>query len=129
DPPRLQLTVGAAGSAAPVVLCFAGMDSRRMYVTQLQGQVRLVKNGVHQSTPFLNVSSLISNSSEDGLLSIAFHPDYGSPLSGQTTLTGKTFYVLYTRAGDSTLTVARYFRDAANPDIADPASAAIILEI
>jgi len=68
--------------------------------------------------PFLDVASLVSNGGEQGLLSLAFDPDYGS--NGR-------FYISYTnQAGDTR--VVRY-RVSADPDRADPATAEVILAV
>jgi hypothetical protein len=68
-------------------------DSHRLFVVEQGGTIRLVKDGVVQSTPFLDISSLVTNGwavssdPEQGLLSMAFAPDYA---------TSHRFYVYYT---------------------------------
>ena len=52
--------------------------------------VSLVEDGAPQATPFLDISSLVLDGGERGLLSMAFPPDYAS--------SGK-FYVYFTDAG------------------------------
>jgi glucose/arabinose dehydrogenase len=102
----------------PVDLANAG-DSR-MFVVQQGGAIRIVNsNGTVNSTNFLNLSSLISTGSERGLLGIAFHPEYE---------TNGYFYVNYTNTAGNTV-IARYSRNTTNPDIADAASAQILLTI
>jgi glucose/arabinose dehydrogenase len=54
------------------------------------------------------------------LLGVAFHPDYAA---------NGYFYVNYTRQGDGATVIARYQRSVANPDLADLASAQILLTI
>ena len=90
--------------------------SNRLYIVQQGGLIRLW-NGSVLST-FLDLSSLITNpaGNEQGLLSLAFHPGYSS---------NRYFFVWYTGTG-GILTLARYRRDAINPDIADPASGQIL---
>ncbi|MEP6846363.1 MAG: PQQ-dependent sugar dehydrogenase, partial [Panacibacter sp.] len=56
---------------------------------------------------------------EQGLLSIAFHPSYN---------TNRYFFVWYTGVTGA-VTLARYRRDAVNPDIADPTSGQVLLTI
>jgi glucose/arabinose dehydrogenase len=69
--------------------------------------------------PFLDISSLVVAGGEQGLLGLAFHPDFDS--------NGK-FYVNYTdRNGDTV--VAEYRVHSANPDRADPTSARTLLRI
>lgn len=66
-------------------------DTHRVLVVERDGQVRLVKDGVVQSTSFLDIRSLVeAGIGEGGLLSIAIAPDYAT--------TGR-FYAYYTAAG------------------------------
>src|SRR5712692_5365381 len=48
-------------------------EAARIFVVELAGRVAIVKNGVRQSTPFLDIAFRVS----DGMLSIAFPPGYG----------------------------------------------------
>lgn len=108
----------ASGFSSPVDIAHAG-DSR-LFVVQQGGQIRILNaNGTINSTPFLNISSLISSGSERGLLGLAFHPQYAS---------NGFFYINYTNTAGNTV-IARYSRSAGNPDVADPASAQVILTI
>jgi glucose/arabinose dehydrogenase len=69
-------------------------------------------------TTFLTVN-MITAGGEQGLFSMAFAPDYA---------TSRKFYVYYTDL-DGDMVVAEYLRDAVNPDIADPGTRRIVLEI
>src|SRR5437763_13080659 len=68
-------------------------DPHRLFVVEKGGSIRLVRDGVIQSTAFLDLSSSLDSDHEGGLLSIAFAPEYAT--SGR-------FYVYYTaaRSGD-----------------------------
>ncbi|MFN8469919.1 MAG: hypothetical protein U0X20_30455 [Caldilineaceae bacterium] len=44
------------------------------------GRIRIVEDGALLDTPFLDISDKVSLSSEQGLLGLAFTPDY--PTSG-----------------------------------------------
>ena len=79
-----------------------------------------MRNGHISPAPFIDVGGIISSSGKRGLLDLAFHPQFAS---------NRCFFVYYTRSSDDALTIARYRRDAANPDIADPASAVVLLTI
>jgi glucose/arabinose dehydrogenase len=86
----------------------------RMFVVEKGGLVKIVGGGT-----FLDVRSLTNSSGEEqGLLSIAFPPDYA--LSG-------LFYVFLT-AADNSLRVVE-FRRSADPNRADGSSARVILSI
>ena len=72
-------------------------DTRRVFVTERPGQVRLILDGAVQSTPFLDLTPItLSSSQERGLLSLAFAPDYAT--SGR-------FYVYLTAQSPGTYKV------------------------
>ncbi len=105
----------------PIFLCSPPGDLNRLFVLeQKSGLVRIIKNGSLLSTPFLNVSSLLeADGSEEGLLGMAFHPDYA--LNGY-------FYIYYTGTNGN-IFVARYQVSTGNPDIANSGSAQIVITI
>ena len=81
-------------------------DPARVFVVEKPGRVQLLVNGVRAGT-FLDIAAAVAaTDGEQGLLSIAFAPDYAA--SG-------LFYVAYT-AADRSLVVAEGRRSAANPD-------------
>ena len=93
-----------------------GADSD-LFVVEKGGAVRVIHDGRVQPDPFLDLTGEVSGDLEQGLLSIAFAPDYRS--SGR-------FYVDYTNtAGDSR--IVEYRRSAADPLKADPESARLVL--
>ncbi len=79
--------------ANPIGVISPPGDLERLLVVERAGRVRLVKNGVPQSTAFLDLSSVVSSIGEGGLLSIALAPDYAT--SGR-------LYAFYTRANGGT---------------------------
>ncbi len=109
-----------SGFSSPVELTNAGDGTQRLFVVQQGGQIRLIKGGVIQPTPFLNLGTLTSGGGERGLLGVAFHPQYA---------TNRQFFINYTRASDGATVIARYTASTGNPDIADPVSATILLTI
>jgi len=128
DPTAVRLVAQPflSGFSAPQYVMHAGDGSGRLFVVEQAGRIQLVKNGVKQATPFLDISSLVTYAAggERGLYTIAFHPQY---------VANGFFYVNYTRyssdpnqLGDVVL--ARY-HVSANPDTADPASAQIVLVV
>lgn len=106
----------ATGLLEPVFLTAPPGDGARVFVVeQHTGQIRILRRNTWtlDSTPFLTVPG-ISQGSEQGLLGLAFHPDYA---------TNGFFYVYLT---DPTSRVRRY-RVSANPDLADAASGTPVL--
>jgi glucose/arabinose dehydrogenase len=74
--------------SAPTYMTAPPGDTHRLFVVQQGGQISLIKDGVKQPTPFLDISTKVHyDGGEQGLLSMAFPPDYA---------TTRTFYVYYT---------------------------------
>ena len=98
----------------------AGDGSGRLFLVDQQGFVWLNEGSEDQNTEFLDITGRVnSNSNEQGLLSIAFAPDYA---------TSGYFYVWYTKdGGDSVL--ARFRVSVSNTDRADESSEQVLLEI
>ena len=104
--------------ASLTYLTHAGDGSGRIFIVERIGRIRLLKSGVLQTAPFLDISSKVLGGGEDGLLSVAFPPDYAER---------QRFYVYYTNLNGN-LVLAR-FHTSANPDLADPTSEEQILII
>jgi glucose/arabinose dehydrogenase len=104
----------ASGFSSPVYLTYSPGDFDRLFIVQQNGQIRIRTGGVTLGTPFLNIgaggSNLIVSGGEQGLLGLAFHPNYQS---------NGTFYVYYTASGGGANTLARY-SVSGNPDVASP---------
>ena len=103
----INLTQIATGFTDPVEIAHAG-DSR-LFIVQQGGLIKILNaNGTTNTTPFLNLSSIISSGGERGLLGLAFHPNYA---------TNGFFFVNYTNTSGNTV-IARY-SVSANPSIAN----------
>lgn len=114
----LKLQRVISGLNLPLLLLSPPADTSRLFVVQQSGAIRVIKSGSLLTPPFLDVSSLISTGFEQGLLGMAFDPNYAS--NGR-------FYISYTNtAGDSR--IARY-HVSGNPDLAAPAADEIILSV
>jgi glucose/arabinose dehydrogenase len=78
----------------PVYVTAPPGDPHRVFVVEQPGRIIEVRDGVKQNPAFLDITSRVKSGGEQGLLSMAFAPDYAT--SGR-------YYVYYTapRAGDS----------------------------
>ncbi|HEX2906238.1 MAG TPA: PQQ-dependent sugar dehydrogenase [Phototrophicaceae bacterium] len=120
DPAQVQLVEIASGLERPLLVTNAGDDSRRLFIEEQYGRIFVYQDGELLPEPFLDVSNLIATSgNEQGLLGLAFHPDYEN---------NGVFFINYTDVRGDT-TIAHYTVSAANPNVADPKSAQIILQI
>ena len=127
---NITLSPYVSGLAQPVDIANAGDGSGRLFVAEQGGRIRIIQNGFLLAAPFLNLTtapSIVTSGGEQGLLGLAFHPQYAS--NGQ-------FFVYFNSnanagAGIATgdIVIARYQRSAANPNLADPASRVNILTI
>jgi glucose/arabinose dehydrogenase len=118
----LQLSLSpmvSSGLTQPVYLTHGG-DSR-LFIVERAGVIRIYQGGSLLGQPFLDIAGLVRDiGTEEGLLSVAFPPDFGA--------SHHHFYVYYVNnAGD--LVVARYSVSSGDPNIANAASAQIILTI
>jgi glucose/arabinose dehydrogenase len=111
---RLQ-KIGSFDS--PVYVTSPPGDASRLFVVEQGGKVRVVKNGKTLDTPFLDVGDKIVTGAEQGLLSIAFAPDYA---------TSGLFYIFYTDT-DGNETVVEYQRKS--DDVADAGSARTLFTV
>jgi len=115
-----------SGLAMPVFVTHPGDGSGRLFVVEQAGQIRMVKDGQLARTPFLDISALVTSTyTEQGLLGLAFHPQYER--NGR-------FFVYYTAkptdastVGNNTL--AEYRVSLVNPDVADPTVVRTLLSI
>jgi uncharacterized repeat protein (TIGR01451 family) len=123
--PDVEISVDeviATGFDRPIQVTHAGDGSDRLFVVEQTGEIRIFKNGAILSAPFIDLGSLVACCGEQGLLGLAFHPDYANP-------TNRYFYVNYTRASDGDTVIARYRANAGDPDVANPNSETILLTI
>jgi hypothetical protein len=119
---------GATTLADPVTVSNAGDGTNRLFIV-LQGGRIVIHNGTTVlGTPFLDIQNLVQAGGEQGLLGLAFHPNYP---------TSPYFFVNYTcevsgsqpecTSGGDTI-IAR-FQVSGNPNVADLASRRTLLVI
>ena len=121
-PPAISLIPVAGGFSLPVGITHAGDGSGRLFIVEQGGLVRIVKNGAVYPAPFLDVSSrLKSGTGEQGLLGLAFPPNYGPA--------HPYLYTNYTGTQGVGDTVISRFTASTDPDAAAPASEQQVLTI
>ncbi len=106
-------------------LTHAGDCTNRIFVVTQTGLIYVFPNDsnvmVSQMKMFLNVSNKISSSNgEEGLLGLAFHPEYNS---------NGYIYINYTASSPFRTIISRYRVSVGNPDKIDSLSEYKILEI
>jgi glucose/arabinose dehydrogenase len=100
---------------SPVYVTAPPGDRRRLFVVEQAGRIRVLVDGRKRGQPFLDIAGQVTAGGEQGLLSMAFAPDYA--MSG-------LFYVYFTdRNGDER--IVEYRR--ATAERADAGSARLLI--
>lgn len=105
--------------SSPVEMAHAGDGSNRLFVVEQNGTIRFFNPTQNPSTAnvFLDIRSKVISGGEQGLLGLAFHPDFK---------TNGYFYVNYTRPAPLETVIARYKVNNPATGVADPQSEAIL---
>ena len=108
----LKTTFVAGGFTKALYVTSEPADATRLYVVQQAGKIMLLKNGVPNATPFLDLTPIVlSTGNEQGLLGLAFHPNYPADTR---------FFIDYVDLNG--MENIRQYHVSANPDLADPSS-------
>src|SRR6266498_970636 len=117
DPNAFQWLMIATGLTRPVNLQADG--SGRLFILEKVGRIRIFQNGQLLDQPFLDISNRVGSSgNEQGLLGLAFHPQYAQ--NGR-------FFVNYTDNNGDTV-IARY-QVSSDPNVADSNSEVKLLGV
>lgn len=130
DPPGdlALVPVVTGGIGSPIAIRNAGDGTNRLFILGRNGQIWIkpAASGTVLTPPFLNIGAGgtpppfgLGFSGEGGLLGLAFHPNYE---------TNRRFYIGYTDTNNDTV-IVRYTAQAANPSLADTASAQVVLRV
>ncbi len=126
DPAQAQLEIEMAFAelrfTRPVDLQHAGDGSDRLFVVEQAGVIQVFANdpSVASASVFLDIEDRVDDrDNEEGLLGLAFHPDFAN---------NGFFYVDYTASNPSRTVIARYQVDPNDPNRADRDSEVIVLE-
>ena len=109
----------ADGFTRPVQAVDPGDGSGRLFVVEQGGTIRVLQDGAPLEAPFLDISEQVSQGNEQGLLSMAFHPDFAE---------NGTFFIYYTDVEGDTQ-VERWAVSTDDPNVADPERAGTILTV
>ena len=119
--PPIRLQPVLTGLSLPLYVTTPRDGTRRIFVVQQRGIIKVVQPGTNSVSDFLNVSGVVSSSgSERGLLGLAFHPQYS---------TNRRFFIYYTRQSDGAIEIAEYETSTGNPNVANPTAVRIIITI
>jgi hypothetical protein len=115
----VQLQTVFTGLSNTVYITNAHDGTNRLFIIEKIGRIRVAQPGATTSSVFLNIASrVLSSGSEQGLLGLAFHPQY---------LMNGRFFVNYTRQTDGATVVAEYHVSASDLNIADPTETVLLV--
>jgi glucose/arabinose dehydrogenase len=120
DPAGFQWLPVASGLSDPVDIQNAGDGSGRLFLVEKPGRIRILLSGLMLAQPFLDIRAEVGDSYiEQGLLGLAFHPDYKH---------NGYFYVNYTDTSGNTV-IARFQVSSGDSNQADPSSETVLLRV
>ncbi len=117
---RINLNSVASGLTGPVLVTNAHDGSHRLFIVEQRGVIKIWKSGKVLGPAFLDIRSKVKASSEQGLLALAFHPNYKH---------NHKFYVLYTARGTGDVTVAEFRSSTTNKNRAPATTYRRVLSI
>ena len=106
---QLQPVV-TTGLSSPLFVGNAHDGSNRLFIVEQTGTIKVLVPGQAAPTNFLDIHTKLVSGGEQGLLGLAFHPQY--PTNGR-------FFVNYTRTGDGATVIAEYHVSMSDPNVAD----------
>jgi len=113
---QLRMRPYASGFDSPVYVASTRSEPGRLYVVEQPGVILVLQNGKLRTQPFLDIRRLVRSGGEQGLLSMAFHPNYAR---------NHRFFVYYNdRSGD-----VRVFEYRSNGTVALPGTARSLLRV
>ncbi len=119
----------ASGLAHPVYLTAPPLDPNRLFIVEQPGRIQLVKNGTLQATAFLDIASRVeSGGTEQGLLSVAFDPDFETNGFFYVNYTSKPQAFGITSVADGDTVVSRFHANAGS-DVADSMSEQLVFTV
>jgi uncharacterized protein (TIGR03437 family) len=112
----IQLQPFVTGLSKPIFFTSAHDGSNRLFIMEQSGRILVLPPGAAAplATPFLDITAKVlapnTNNSEQGLLGLAFHPQFA---------TNRRFFVNYTRKPDGATVIAQYRASTSNANVAD----------
>jgi glucose/arabinose dehydrogenase len=117
----ISATRVASGLSQPLFVTSSPDNPNRLFIVEKGGLIKVLDltTGAVDTQPFLDVSTDIVTAGEQGLLGLAFHPEYAQ--------NGRFYVYLSNVNGDSE--VRQYRVSATDPTLADPASRKAVLTV
>ncbi len=107
---NIELVEVVSGLSSPIYLTNAHDGSRRLFIVEQDGRIKVLLPGSTVPEVFLNITSRVLSGGERGLLGLAFHPQFSA---------NRRFFVDYTRQTDGATVIAEYQASAQSPNLAE----------
>jgi len=111
--------IGSFDEPTAIVDAPGKKNRKLLFVAEQDGRIIVLRGGVPQPRPFLDISARVMNAGEQGLLSVVFHPDYER---------NRRFYVYYTDLSGNN-NVVEFKRSKRSRLRALPGSARLVLHL
>ena len=108
--PTLRLVPVLSGLEGPLYVTSAHDGSNRLFVVEQDGRIKVLQPGASAPTVFLDITAKVLSFNEQGLLGLAFHPQFA---------TNRRFFIDYIRRSDGSTVVAEYQVSATNGNVAE----------
>jgi len=117
--PNIDVVPLVVGLSSPVHITNAGDGSGRLFVVERKGTIQIVQGSTILGAPFLDIQDRVQSGGEEGLLSVAFPPDY---------VTKGYFFVYYTNISGDNQVSRFYVSDEANIALSDSEEVILYLD-
>ncbi|HWO01767.1 MAG TPA: PQQ-dependent sugar dehydrogenase, partial [Blastocatellia bacterium] len=107
-----------AGLSSPVYVTNAHDGSKRLFIVEQSGRIKVLQPGASTPTVFLDIRSRIVSGGEQGLLGLAFHPQFS---------TNRRFFVDYTRQPDGATVIAEYSASPSDSNVASNSETVLLV--
>ncbi len=106
----------------PVDIQNSADSTNRIFIVEQKGNIKVFNNNdnVTVADDFLNIENQVLYGGEQGLLGLAFHPNYKN---------NGYFYIDYTASSPRRTVISRFTVSSSNPNLADQNSEVVLLEI
>lgn len=106
----IELQSLLTGLSSPVYVTHSRDGTNRLFIVEQPGRIKVLQPGATSPTVFLDITAKVLFGGEQGLLGLAFHPNYA---------VNRRFFVNYTRQPDGATVIAEYQASFLDPNLAD----------
>jgi glucose/arabinose dehydrogenase len=117
--PQIALALRVSGLTKPTFVTSARDGTGRLFILEQTGRIKVYKDGVVRTTPFLSLAGVVGTAFEQGMLGLAFHPSFK---------TNRRLYVAFNDMANNTI-IREYKTYVDKPNQVNKATARTILTI